>query len=95
MARSTIIKDSRLAVRMTSEQEALIKRASEVEGTTITEFTVAATVAHARDVLADRRLFSLSPTAWTEFLALLDRPVAHKPALTKLLSNPSVFDGED
>jgi uncharacterized protein (DUF1778 family) len=80
---------------MTSEQEALIKQASEAEGTTVTEFTVAATVARARDVLADRRLFSLSPSAWTEFLAVLDRPVVHKPALAKLLSDAPIFEDED
>lgn len=80
---------------MTSDQEALIKHAAEVEGTTVTDFTVAATVAHARDVLADRRLFVLSPEAWTEFLAVLDRPVVHRPALAKLFARPSVFDDED
>jgi uncharacterized protein (DUF1778 family) len=88
-------KDARVAVRMTSEQEALIKQASEVEGTTVTEFTVSATVAHARDVLADRRLFSVSPSAFTEFLAALDRPVTHKPALAKLLNDSPIFEDED
>lgn len=87
-------KDSRIAVRLSSEQDALIRHASEVEGTTVTEFTVAATVAHARDVLADRRLFSLSAAAWTEFLALLDRPVTHKAELEKLFAEPSIFNDE-
>ncbi len=84
-------KDSRIAVRLSSEQDALIRHASEVEGTTVTEFTVAATVAHARDVLADRRMFSLSAEEWTEFLALLDRPVSHKHELEKLFAEPSIF----
>lgn len=50
-------KDSRIAVRLTSEQDALIRRAAEAEGTDLTNFTVTATLAHALDVLADRRLF--------------------------------------
>jgi uncharacterized protein (DUF1778 family) len=85
-------KDSRFAVRLTSEQDALIRRAAEAEGTDLTNFTVTATLAHARDVLADRRLFVLDDAAWTEFLAVLDRPVSHKPRLGKLFAESSIFD---
>jgi uncharacterized protein (DUF1778 family) len=87
-------KTERFAVRLTSEQDALIRRAAEVEGTDLTNFTVTATLAHARDVLADRRLFVLDDAAWTEFLAVLDRPVSHKPRLEKLFAEESIFDAE-
>ncbi len=73
---------------------ALIRRAAEVEGTDLTNFTVTATLAHARDVLADRRLFALDDAAWTEFLAVLDRPVSHKPRLATLFAERSIFDTE-
>jgi len=85
-------KTERFAVRLTSEQDALIRRAAEVEGTDLTNFTVTATLAHARDVLADRRLFAIDDAAWTEFLAVLDRPVSHKPRLEKLFAESSIFD---
>lgn len=85
-------KTERFAVRLTSEQDALIRRAAEVEGTDLTNFTVTATLAHARDVLADRRLFAIDDAAWMEFLAVLDRPVSHKPRLEKLFAEPSIFD---
>jgi len=62
-----------------------------VEGTSITEFTVAATMSHAIDVLADRRMFAIDDAAWGEFPAVLDRPVSHKPRLAKLFAEPSVF----
>ena len=87
-------KTERLAARLTPEQYALIRRAAEVEGTDLTNFTVTAALAHARDVLADRRLFVLTDAAWTEFLAALDRPVSHKPRLGKLFAERSVFDSE-
>ena len=87
-------KTERVAVRMTSEQNALIRHAAEVEGTDLTNFTVTAALAHARDVLADRRLFVLDDAAWTQFVALLDRPVTHKPRLEKLFAQPSIFDAE-
>jgi uncharacterized protein (DUF1778 family) len=87
----TATKDSRIAVRLSSDQGALIRHAAEVEGTSITDFTVAATMAHALDVLADRRVFAIDDAAWNEFLAVLERPVAHKPRLAKLLAEPTVF----
>jgi uncharacterized protein (DUF1778 family) len=87
-----VIKDSRIAVRLSSEQSALIRHAAEVEGTSITDFTVAAAVAHARDVLTDRQIFALDEAAWTEFLAVLDRSVSHKPRLERLFNEPSVFN---
>jgi len=86
------VKSSRLAVRLAEEQAALIRAAAEVEGATVTEFTVNAAVARARDVLADQRLFTLADEAWTEFLALLDRPVTTKPRLQGLFAEDSPFE---
>ena len=85
-------KTERFAVRLTAEQDALIRRAAEVEGTDLTNFAVTATLAHAREVLADRRLFMLDASAWSEFVSVLDRPVSHKPRLEKLFAESSIFD---
>lgn len=85
-------KSERFAVRLTPEQDALIRHAAEVEGLDLTSFTVRATVAHARDVLADRRHFVIDDAAWTEFNALLDRPVQFKEALAKMFAKPSIFE---
>ena len=85
-------KDSRIAVRLSTEQSELIRQAAEVEGATVTDFTVASAVAHARDVLADRRVFALDDADWAEFEATLDRPVQHNAALEKLFLRGSVFD---
>jgi uncharacterized protein (DUF1778 family) len=85
-------KTERFAVRLTAEQDALIRRAAEVEGTDLTNFTVTATLARARDVLADRRLFMLDDASWDEFQEVLDRPVAQKPRLAALFAEPSIFD---
>ncbi len=70
----------------------MIRRAAEVEGTDLTNFTVTATLAHAHDVLADRRLFAIDDAPWTEFLGLLDQPVSHNPRLAQLFIEPSIFD---
>lgn len=87
-------KTERFAVRLTAEQDALIRRAAEVQGTDLTDFTVTATLAHAREVLADRRLFVLDDSDWAEFLSMLERPVSRKPRLEKLFAEPSIFDPE-
>ncbi len=86
------IKNSRLAMRLTSDQASIIRRAAELEGRTITEFSVAAALTRATDVLADQRIFALSPEKFTQFASAIDRPVSHKPRLEKLFSSESVFD---
>jgi len=86
------VKTSRIAVRLTAEQDALIRHAAEIEDTNITEFTVEAAVSRARDVLADQRLFLLDDAAWAELLAVLDRPIVHKPRLERLFAAESIFE---
>jgi len=86
------VRNSPIAVRLSSEQDALIRRDAEVEGTSITDFTVDAAESHARDVLVDRRLFMLDDAAWTGFLSVLDRPVVPKPRLDKLFASESIFE---
>lgn len=81
-------------MRLTAEQDALIRRAADVEGTDLTSFTVTATLAHARNVLADHRFFELDDSAWAEFLAVLDRPVLAKPRLRELFAEQPIFDTE-
>jgi len=82
----------RLTARLTPDQDAVIRHAAELTGTDITNFTVTTLLARAGDILADRRTFILDDAAWTEFNALLDAPVSHKPRLEKLFSEPTIFD---
>lgn len=51
--------------------------------------TVTAVLADARDVPADRKLLVLDDATWTQFLAMLDRPVSPKPRLGKLFAGQS------
>ena len=57
-------KTARFAACLTAEQDALIRRATEGDGTDLTNFTVMATLTRARGVLADLRLPTLDDTAW-------------------------------
>ena len=94
MMRMALTKDSRLAVRMTAEDEALIRAAADAERATVTDFMVTASVRRARDTLADRRIFLLDDATWAQFTAVLDRPAQRIPALEKALAEPSIFTDE-
>lgn len=37
---------------------------------------------------------AIDDAAWSEFVAVLDRPIRHKPELEKLFSEPSIFTEE-
>jgi uncharacterized protein (DUF1778 family) len=87
-----VLKEARIAARLPLGQAALIRAAAELEGSTVTEFTVGAALARAHDVLAEQRLFSLDDANWVEFLAVLDRPVADKPRLEALFAEGSIFE---
>lgn len=87
-----VTKSERLHARLTEEQAALLRAAAESTGQTMTDFTVQASLARAKQILADRRFFAIPDMAWTEFELLLDRPVALKPRLEKLFDEPSIFE---
>lgn len=85
-------KEARLAMRLTPDQDALIRDAAAVAGQTLTEFVTTAAMTRAEDTLADRRVFRLDDAAWTEFAAILDRPARRVPELAKLLEEPAPWD---
>lgn len=85
-------KDARLAMRLTPNQDALIRDAAAVTGQSLTEFVTTAAMIRAEDTLADRRAFRLDDAAWTEFAAMLDRPAERIPELAKLLNEPAPWD---
>jgi len=45
----------------------------------------------ANDFHPDRFVIELSDEAWDEFIAILDRPLEHKPNLARLVSEPTIF----
>lgn len=85
-------KDARLAVRITPDQDALIRDAAAVTGQSLTEFVTTAAVARAEDTLADRRVFRLDDAAWAEFAEILDRPAKRVPELATLLNQIPPWD---
>jgi uncharacterized protein (DUF1778 family) len=82
----------RLELRASRRQTAMIKRAAAAAGKTVTAFVLDAASVEAERALADRSQFSLDAKAWASFVEALDRPVAAKPRLRRLVSEPSVLE---
>ena len=85
-------KQARLAMRLTPDQDALIRDAAAATGQSLTDFVTMAAVTRAEDTLADRRVFRLDDAAWAEFSAILDRPAERVSELAKLLSERAPWD---
>lgn len=80
-------KRHRLEMRVTPEQEALIRHAAELEGTTVLD-TVSA---QASSVIKAHRDLVLSNEAFDRFLAKLDKPEVPVPELVELFrSHPKL-----
>jgi uncharacterized protein (DUF1778 family) len=85
-------KTGRLSLRLTPQQDAVLRRAAEARGESANDFVLRHAVEAAEAVLADRRVFVADDDTWTEFQAMLSRPPALPQAMIKLLSNPSVLE---
>jgi len=71
-------------VRVSPEQDALIRHAADLEDTTVTAFVLDTVTAHATTVIAQRRDLVLSNPAFDRFIAELDKPPAAVPQLSDL-----------
>lgn len=85
-------KAARLAMRLTPDQDSLIRDAAAVTGQSLTDFVTTAAVSRAEETLADRRVFRLDDAAWAEFNAILDRPARLIPELAELLHERAPWD---
>lgn len=81
-------KDSRLNLRLTQEDDELIRRAAFTVGQTVSEFLSASAIDHAHEVLANQRHFVLDEETWDAFVGLLDQPARPDPRLTELFARP-------
>jgi uncharacterized protein (DUF1778 family) len=76
----------RLEVRVSAEQDAVIRRAAELEDTTVTAFVLGTVTARAATVIEQHRDLVLSDDAFDRFIAELDKPPAVVSELSDLFS---------
>ena len=81
----------RLEVRVTPEQDALIRQAADLEDTTVTAFVLDTVTSRAKRLVKQRQDLVLSNQAFDRFIAELDKPAEPVPELVDLFaSNPEL-----
>ena len=84
---------NRVNLRVAPQVKALLVQAAHLRNVKLTEFMVSASQTAAEAALAERTQFVLPPEKWREFNAALDAAPREIPALRKLFSERSVFEG--
>src|SRR5258707_11339625 len=87
-------KASKVQLRLRPEQKAVLTRAAELRQTSLSNFMLEHACEAAQHVLAEQVDLVLSPPEWEAFRKALDAPPRSIPALKKLLTEASVFDGQ-
>jgi uncharacterized protein (DUF1778 family) len=88
------LKATKVQLRLRPAQKAVIARAAALRQTTLSDFLLEHAYQAAQQVLADQVQFALPPERWKRFCEALDAPPRQIPALKKLLTETSVFDGQ-
>ena len=84
-------KTRRLDLRLTEEQDALIRRAAEQDARSISDFVLSAATLEEEQRLADQRFFMLNEEDHARFEEILQAPPSDDPKLRKLFDRPSPF----
>jgi uncharacterized protein (DUF1778 family) len=85
-------RETRLNLRASTHQGALIRQAASASDKSVTEFILESATTAAEHVLADRRRFELDDADWRAFQTALERPAVLKTRLRALLAEPPVFE---
>lgn len=74
----------RIEMRVTPEQDALIRQAADLDGTTVTAFVLDTVTAKARRLIKQNHDLVLSNEAFDHFIAELEKPAEVVPELVEL-----------
>jgi uncharacterized protein (DUF1778 family) len=83
MPQSTTTRTARLEARISREALALVRRAAEIQGRSVSDFVVAAAQEAAQKTVTDVEIIRLSRKAQEKFADLLLNPPPLAPALKK------------
>jgi len=87
------VKTTKVQLRLRLGQKAMLARAAHLRQTSLSNFMLEHACAAAQQVLAEQVDVVMRPPEWRAFCKMLDAPPRSIPALKKLLTQPSVFDG--
>jgi uncharacterized protein (DUF1778 family) len=89
---SSATRSRRIDVRVTDEQDAIIREAAAAAGQTVTAFLLSAAEERARAILDERRHLVMSDRAFAAFAAALDAPGEKVAAMSDLFALPRISD---
>ena len=92
MSQPQISPTARLEARLPTDVHALLKRAAEMEGRTLTDFVVAAASAAARKTIEDHEILRLSARDQERFAQALLDPPPLAPAMRRALQRHKSTD---
>src|SRR2546423_9150929 len=81
-------------LRLRPVEKAMLARAAELRQTSMSNFMLEHACEAAQQVLAEQVDIVMPPAEWDAFCKALDAPPRSIPALKKLLTEASVFDGK-
>lgn len=85
-------RSTRLGLRATPQQEAILRRAAEVTHKSLTDFILDSACQAAEQALLDQRLFLVTGSQSQALLDLLDRPAQDNAGLRDLFSRKTPWD---
>ena len=92
MSATSEVKRETLNIRIKPEERNLIDRAAKTRGKNRTDFILEAARRAAEDALLDQVIISVSPEAYSEFLARLDTPPKPNERLRKTMQTPAPWE---
>lgn len=92
VARREAARREALNIRIKPQVRELIDRAAELAGKNRTDFVLDAARRAAEDTLLDRRVFTVSPKVYRQFLARLDGPPKPNKRLLKSMQTPAPWE---
>src|SRR6266849_1859334 len=87
------LKATKVQLRLRADQKAVLARAAQLRRTSLSNFMLEHAYEAAQQVLAEQVDVVMPPAEWDAFCKALDAPLRPIPALKKLLTETSVFDG--
>jgi len=90
---TSTLKATKVQLRLRPIQKAVLARAAQLRRTSLSNFMLEHAYEAAQQVLAEQVDIVMPPAEWDAFCKALDAPPRQIPALKKLLTQASVFDG--
>ena len=87
------LKATKVQLRLRPDQKAVLARAAQLRQTSLSNFLLEHAYEAAQQVLAEQVDLVFPPAEWAAFCKALDAPPRPIPALRKLLTEASAFDG--